>query len=67
MPVSASGIPEKKASNMASPPADAPMPTMGKPLVFGVELFSIPVFVLIGLPIPEADRVLTPVCALKKN
>jgi hypothetical protein len=24
------GIPEKKASNAASPPADAPMPTTGK-------------------------------------
>ena len=32
MPLSVSaGMPEKKASNAASPPADAPMPTMGKP------------------------------------
>ncbi len=30
MPGSASaGIPEKKASNAANPPADAPMPTIG--------------------------------------
>jgi hypothetical protein len=32
MPGSVSaGMPEKNASNAASPPADAPMPTMGKP------------------------------------
>jgi hypothetical protein len=37
MPVSAAGgIPEKKASNAASPPADAPMPTTGKLFPDGV-------------------------------
>src|SRR6266850_8394232 len=29
------GIADKKASNAASPPADAPMPTIGKPGVAG--------------------------------
>ena len=29
------GMPEKNASNAASPPADAPMPTMGKPDTLG--------------------------------
>ncbi len=30
------GIPEKKASKAARPPADAPMPTMGKPFSLAV-------------------------------
>jgi hypothetical protein len=35
MPLSVSaGMPEKKASKAANPPADAPMPTMGK-IAFG--------------------------------
>ncbi|KJR42761.1 hypothetical protein MCHI_001340 [Candidatus Magnetoovum chiemensis] len=43
------GMPEKKASNAANPPADAPMPTMGKwlsvglscPLAGGIQLSSV--------------------------
>jgi len=35
------GMPEKNASNAANPPADAPMPTMGKP-AFGRTANSVP-------------------------
>jgi hypothetical protein len=34
-------MPEKNASNAANPPADAPMPTMGKP-AFGRTANSVP-------------------------
>src|ERR1022692_3015056 len=38
IPGSAStGMPEKKASNAASPPADAPMPTIGNPGASGAD------------------------------